>query len=249
MRRSIPIAMLVTAALLWGAPAALAAPAPECGTEPAGATEPIEGTLVLKTEPSVISLDFGGSEDHKNMEFVFEVGEGCKLKSTAGITAAVHASEGADSFGDAEIELSDNELLVQLPVDPTRFGAGKYTAAVVVNGPAIVGTNTKVSFQRSETWVLPTILTVIFGLIGVAAAVITKLQVTDGKDLKVKRMRILIAVGAAVIPVAAVWVSTYGEVEIWQPTAMSVVTMFLATVAAASGPAGAAMLGESTEKK
>lgn len=244
--RFAPLVLLATVALMWSAPGAEAA---QCGSASGASGGTLQGTLVLKTEPSVTSLNFAGSMDHKNMEFVFEVGEGCELSSAEGITAKVHASEGAEAFGEPEIELADSELLVQLPVDPGRFGAGKYTAAVVVNGPTLVGSTTKVAFQRSQTWILPTILTVIFGLIGVFAAVLTKLEVADGENLKVKPIRFVLAVGAAVIPVAAVWVSTYGEVEIWQPTAMSIVTMFLATVAAASGPAGAALLGQSTEPK
>jgi hypothetical protein len=220
-----------------------------CGTEPAGGGEPVQGTLLLKTEPSTTSLNFEGSSTPKNLEFAFEIGGGCELPSAEQVTATVHASEGSEAFGTPEIEVADSELTVQLPVDPEKFDAGKHTAAVTVNGPAIVGAVTKVSFQRSETWLLPTLLTVAFGLIGVGAAIFAKHRVVGDKNVKVKPRRLVLALGAAVIPVAAVWLSAYGEVEIWQPSAVSIVTLFLATVAAASGPAGAALLGESTEPK
>jgi hypothetical protein len=247
MSRLFVAAAAVMTAFVCLAPSAGAAI--HCGTEPAGGGEPAQGTMLLKTEPSVISLNFEGSSTPKNLEFAFEIGGGCELSSAEGITAKVHASEGSEAFGTPEIEVDDTELTVQLPVDPEKFDAGKHTAAVTVNGPAIVGAVTKVSFQRSETWFLPTLLTVIFGLIGVGAAIFTKHRVVGDKDVKLKPRRMVLALGAAVIPVAAVWLGTYGEVEIWKPTAVSIVTLFLATVAAASGPAGVAMLGESTEPK
>jgi hypothetical protein len=242
--RFVLIAMLIGAGLLWLAPSAGAAP---CGSDSGGGGEPLEGSLLFKAEPSTIGLDFGRSSDPKRMIFVFEVSN-CRLTSTEGITAKAHASEGEEAFGEPEIEADDAELTVEVPVDPDEFGAGKHTAAVTVNGPAIVGATTKVSYQRTEGWFWPTLVAFLCALAGVVAAVIVKVVAAEQK-VNVKPVRFLVAIVLGLIAAGAVWKTSYVDAEIWQATLSAILALIIGTASAAFGAASGALVGDAVKPK
>lgn len=241
MPRSLPIVMLVTAAFLWLAPAAGAA---ECGSTSSGG-EPLEGSMLLKSEPSTTSLEFGRGSGVKRMIFVFEV-SGCTLKSVVGITAKAHASEGEEAFSAPALEVDDSQLTVELPVDPHRFGAGKHAAAVTVNGPTIIGATTKVSFQRTEGALWPTLIALVCALAGIGAALVVKVLAAEQK-VKVKPIRILIAVVLGLVAAGAVWKTAYVDAEIWQATLSAVLALIIGAASSAFGAAGGALVGESVK--
>lgn len=238
-------AALVTAALLLLAPAAGAAT--QCGAPAGPGEEPPQGSLVLKTEGSITTLDFGRSSDQKKLIFEFEV-TGCRLTSTEELTAKAHASEGDEAFGTPAFELDDSKLTVELPVDPGKFDVGKHSAAVTVNGPTVIGATTKVSVQKNEGILLPTLIAVFAGLAGIGAAIFSRAFV-DKDDVKVKGVRMVVAAGAGGFAVLTVWLTAYGEVEIWEATPKAVVAMIIAAATAAYGGAVASLLGNSVKPK
>jgi hypothetical protein len=244
MTRFLPIAMLVGAVLLWLAPTAAGA---ECGSTPAGATEPLEGSMLLKSEPSTTSLEFGRSAGTKRMIFVFEISN-CTLNSAGGLTAKVHASEGEEAFGEPEFEVEDSQVTVEVPVDPDGFGAGKHTAAVTVNGPTIIGATTKVAFQRTEGAFWPTFIAITCALAGIGAAILIKIIPGEPK-LRVKPKRFVFAVAGGLFAAGAVWKTAYVDAEIWQATLTAVLGLIIGTTTAAFGAAGGALVGESVKPK
>jgi hypothetical protein len=244
VRRLVTLVLFAVSGLLLMSPVAGAAP---CGSQTGAESEPLEGALLFKSEPSTTALDFGASSSQKRMIFVFEVSN-CRLVSAEGITAKVHASEGEEAFGEPEIEADDSQLTVEVPVDPEKFDAGKHTAAITVNGATITGATTKVNFQSTEDWPLPTILWIICALLAIGAAVMVKVVAPDEK-VKVKPLRLVTAIGLGLFASGAVWKAGYVDAEIWQPSLSTLLALVVGTVTAAFGAASGALVGKAVVPK
>lgn len=252
MKRLISLSAVggVLALALIGAPAAIAA---DCG--PVGPVQgpPVIGSLLLKPNDSTTELNFGSSGGTKRLILTFEVKE-CTLASKDGIRAKTRASDlPPDPFGtseEADVSLEDSILTVEIPVQDSDFGSGKFSGSITVDGPFISPLISKFSVQqKSDLWI-PVLVAVISILVGVLGAVyVARATIEKKADIKWKLLGF--PVFAALVGAGAVLISSYFEASLWVADWQSLLTFFVAATSAAFGGAGGAIAARKivTEKK
>lgn len=224
--------LAVSVALLGFLVIAPTAPAATCGDAPDG--EPLEGALELREERSDLNIDFEKGSGEKQILMIFDV-RNCSLARDEAIVVRPRSSDLSHAvFGEASVEADRQVLEVEVPVSADEFSPGKYEASVRVGAQAVAPTVQGVTIQRSEGWILPSLIAFFCGLIGFIAAIwVTR----PSGSQNAKAARIGGAVFAVLVAVAAIWVASYVEPEVWEPDAASIVALLLGALPAAFGAA------------
>jgi hypothetical protein len=212
--------------------------AAECGSSAGGETQ--LGALLLRPEDSVTELSFKRDKKPRRLIFEFDV-ENCTLPAKAQLEAKVRSSDLSvnEVFEAPIIEPEGSELAVEIPVDPGRFGAGKHTASVTMRGAVIAPTRAKVSLQRTQSAVGPTIIALICAFFGFVAALLkTDFDLNESGKTGWRRFpRPAWAAGAALVAAGAVWWTGYVKVDVWQWELGTVGTLVIGALPAAYGAA------------
>lgn len=234
MNRSVwvgVLGVLLAVGVLFLAPVAQAA---KCGS--AGADgEPLAGSLLLKTEESTTSLDFGASSDVEDLILFFDV-SGCTVSSDEGIVVKPHVSKIEDAFGEPEIDALGTKLVVEIPVDGDKVDPGKHSAAITVGGPAINTNVLKAPVQRKAEPLVPTLIALLCAVIGVGVGIFVT-QAKADKPVKFKFIGIATAVVLGFIAAGAVWKTGYVDAELWKIELKTVLALIIGALPAAFGAA------------
>ena len=224
---------------LAAAPTALAVP---CGQPAKEGDPPTAGTLTLNTENSDTDLDFEGKTDKDSLRLIFNVAD-CTLESSDGVDVrALTSGKAKSSFGKPLPQAKRTLLVIEIPVNASRFPAGEHKGRVIVSGSTVNSTIVKVSVKRKETPPVPVVVSVlalIAGFLWALYAAWVAARGEDGKKVEFKRRYLVIALGGSVAASYAVFKTVYVDATAWVADFPSIIAMAVAVMSASAGGATA----------